>query len=249
MDNQIEIISHRGARFEAPENTLEGFRYAKALGMTTVEFDVQLTADGELVVIHDATVDRTTNGTGAVSELTLKEIRELDARSVHVLWPKPVRVPTFQEVLTELEDMQYLEIEIKGSATHDLEQLVHGMIDEINDSGRETGFVLTSIQPEALEIAMLKEKSFPRGWSGDWDDPAKFDIAEGLELTQAGIDLPKATPEIVQRAKDAGYTTVAWICNDEQAVLKAIEFGYDKAGTDAPSIFAPMFGRKITKPN
>lgn len=249
MERPIELISHRGARFEAPENTLEGFRLAKQLGMTTVEFDVQLTRDGELVVIHDATVDRTTNGTGAVSELTLEEIKALDARSVHVLWPTPVRVPTFKEALAELEDMPYLEIEIKGNATHDLEKLVRDMIATIKESGRDSAFVLTSIQPEALELAMEIEEGFPRGWSGNWDDPAKFNIAEGLKLTQVGIDLPKATPEIVQRAKDAGYTTVAWICNDEPSVLKAIELGYDKAGTDAPSVFAPMFGQQVNRPD
>lgn len=71
----MDLIGHRGARFEAPENILSGFRYAIALGLTAVEFDVRMTFDDHLVVIHDATVDRTTNGTGEVASLTLAEIQ------------------------------------------------------------------------------------------------------------------------------------------------------------------------------
>jgi glycerophosphoryl diester phosphodiesterase len=77
------LIGHRGGRFEAPENTLPGFRYALDLGLEAVEFDLRLTRDGQVVVIHDSTVDRTTNGTGAVADLTLAEIQALDARARH----------------------------------------------------------------------------------------------------------------------------------------------------------------------
>src|SRR5687768_9710541 len=82
------LLGHRGARFEAPENTLPGFRYAIDLGLEAVEFDLRLTRDGEVVVIHDETVDRTTNGTGAVADLTLGEVQRLDARSIFPDWPE-----------------------------------------------------------------------------------------------------------------------------------------------------------------
>ena len=88
----LQIIAHRGGPTDAPENTLAAFQNAITLGVDWLEFDVQMTKDGSLVVIHDETVDRTTNGAGAVRDLTLKEIRSLDAGQGQ-------KIPTFEEVL------------------------------------------------------------------------------------------------------------------------------------------------------
>ena len=88
----VQVIAHRGGPANAPENTLDAFRTAIDQGASWLEFDVQMTRDGELVVIHDDTVDRTTDGTGAVRDLTLAQIRALDAGGGE-------RVPTFAEVV------------------------------------------------------------------------------------------------------------------------------------------------------
>jgi len=88
----LRIAAHRGGRAYAPENTLAAFENAIAQGVDSIEFDVQMTKDGELVVIHDTTVDRTTNGTGAVRDFTLAEMRMLDAGGGQ-------QVPTLDEVL------------------------------------------------------------------------------------------------------------------------------------------------------
>jgi len=88
----VQVIAHRGAPSHAPENTLAAFRAAIDQGATWLEFDVQMTRDGELVVIHDETVDRTTDGTGAVGDLTLAQVRALDAGGGE-------RVPTLREVV------------------------------------------------------------------------------------------------------------------------------------------------------
>ena len=77
--NKAFVIGHRGAMLEAPENTLDGFRHAAESGADAVEFDVDFTKDGHAIVIHDETVDRTTNGTGKICEITLEEIRKLNA--------------------------------------------------------------------------------------------------------------------------------------------------------------------------
>lgn len=242
----IEIISHRGARFELPENTLEGFRHALALGMTSVEYDIHITADGELVVIHDGTVDRTTNGTGAVNELTLAQLRELDARSVHVLYPEPVRIPTFNEVLDVLREMPSMEVEIKKDSRENLEKVVPMTIDAIRIAGH-TGATITSFEPYALELAMQHDPEMPRGLIGDWSQEEMWTTGERLQVSRAAMNLGNATPELVTRAKAKGYYTVAWPCNDEQSVRKVIECGFDGVCTDAPSLFAPMFGRAVNK--
>lgn len=243
----IEIISHRGARFEAPENTLEGFQHAIDLGMTTVEFDVRLTRDLQLVVIHDATVDRTTNGTGTVSDLTLAEIQALDARSMHVLWPAPVRVPTLDAVLGLLTTMPNMEIEIKKDADERYELIVNQVVAALDRARRIHGVVITSFEAEPLRIAKSLRPDLLRGYIGDWSDDAMFDTATELEPYKAGINLRNATPEIVARAKATGYRTAGWPCNDEDSVRKVIACGFDEVCTDAPSVFAPLFGRAISQ--
>lgn len=243
----IEIISHRGARFEAPENTLEGFRHALALGMTSVEFDVHITADNELVVIHDATVDRTTNGSGKVNELLLAELQALDARSIHTLWPTPVRIPTLGQVLHCLRDMPHMEIEIKRDTRANLEQVVPGVIAAMAAAGRNEGAVITSFDPYALELAMQHAPERPRGLIGDYSNEVMWYLADKLQVTKTAISLRSATAEIVARAREAGYRTVAWPCNDEDAVRKTIAYGYDEVCTDAPSIIGPMFGKSLKR--
>ena len=242
----IEIISHRGARFEVPENTVEGFQHALALGMTTVEYDIHLTADDQLVVIHDDTVDRTTNGSGKVNEMTLAELQALDARSVHVMYPQPVRIPTFDAVLDVLRDMPTMEVEIKRDTPENLEKVVPMVIEKLRNSGH-TGAIITSFEPYALELAYTNAPEIPRAHMGDWSNEETWDVAKKYEVSRIGINMSYASPQIVQRAKALGYFTVAWPCNDEMAVRKVIECEFDGVCTDAPSLFAPMFGRAVNK--
>lgn len=245
----IEAIGHRGARFEAPENTIAGFRHAIALGLTTVEFDVHTTSDGHLVVIHDATVDRTTDGNGAVSQLTLAEIQTLDARSIHSHWPEPVHIPTLANVLETLRDMPNMEIEIKHDTASNLEHVVPAVIGELRKADRTRGVTITSFDPYAMELAQRLAPEIPRGFIGDWSNNVTWYLAKQFQVARAGINLRNATPEIVNRAKEAGYRTVAWPCNDEDSVRKVLACGFDEVCTDAPSVFAPMFGRRVNRLN
>lgn len=124
------LCAHRGAMETHPENTLLAFREAVKAGAHMIEFDVQLTKDNELVVIHDATVDRTTNGTGKISELTLKEIKQLDAGS----WKSPEfegeRIPTLYETLSVMPLNIWLNVHIKGEG--DIPGLVVEMLEKEN---------------------------------------------------------------------------------------------------------------------
>ena len=97
-----KIIAHRGSKSTRPENTLTAFREALHVGSDGIELDVHLSSDGEVVVIHDETVDRTTNGTGLVSELTLQELKSLDAGSWFDPLYSKVTIPTLKEVLDML---------------------------------------------------------------------------------------------------------------------------------------------------
>jgi glycerophosphoryl diester phosphodiesterase len=240
-----EIVSHRGARFEAPENTVAGFEHAIRIGMTTVEFDVHLTKDGQLAVIHDATVDRTTNGTGAVGDLTMDELRALDARSVHTDWPELTPVPTLEETLIALTGMPNMELEIKKDTPENLEKVVPLVLETMKKVGRTEGIVITSFEPYALELAMKHAPEQPRGHMGDWTKEETWDNAARYAVTKIGINLGHATPEFVARAHRLGYQAVAWPCNDLEAVEKTKACGFRQVCTDSPTIIAPMFGREI----
>lgn len=109
------ICAHRGAMSSHPENTLAAFREAIRLGAHMIEFDVFMTADSELVVIHDPTVDRTTNGNGRVSEMTLEQIKSLDAGSWKSQRFRNERIPTLKEVLDMMPRNIWLNVHLKDS--------------------------------------------------------------------------------------------------------------------------------------
>ncbi|MCG1037419.1 glycerophosphodiester phosphodiesterase [Polaribacter sargassicola] len=109
------ICAHRGANKTHPENTITAFKEAIRLGVQMIEFDVQLTKDKKLVIMHDDTVDRTTNGSGKVSELTLNEIKELDAGSWKSKKFTDEKVPTLKEVLQIMPKNIWLNIHLKGN--------------------------------------------------------------------------------------------------------------------------------------
>lgn len=113
---QRGLCAHRGASETHPENTIPAFQEAIAAGAQMIEFDVQLTKDSVLVIMHDETVDRTTNGKGKVSELTLAQIRQLDAGGKKATRFSGTHVPTFEEVLAVMPRNVWLNCHIKGGA-------------------------------------------------------------------------------------------------------------------------------------
>ena len=108
------ICAHRGAMDTHPENTIAAFNEAIRLQAQMIEFDVRMTKDGKLVIIHDETVDRTTNGKGKIGELTLKQVRLLDAGSWKSSDFEGERIPTFTETLAAMPDNIWLNVHLKG---------------------------------------------------------------------------------------------------------------------------------------
>lgn len=129
-DSTVQIIGHRGAAGLAPENTLPGLEKAIALGLAYAEVDIQMTKDGAVVLMHDKTVDRTTNGKGKVGELSLEEIKKLDAGSKFSSDFKGTKVPTLQEALELIKTSSTtLVIEIKSPELYPgIKEKVHEII-------------------------------------------------------------------------------------------------------------------------
>lgn len=140
------VVAHRGVPSLAPENTMAGYYLSHELGADLIETDIQQTKDGHIIVMHDTTVDRTTDGTGAVADLTLEEIKELDAGSYFGEEFAGEKVPTFREFLEGFKDKDVvLLVELKAV---DIEEQV---LQEIMDVGVEDKVVLQSFNIESVE--------------------------------------------------------------------------------------------------
>ena len=143
-------FAHRGASYHAPENTLSAFQLARDMGADGIELDVQLSHDGTAVVIHDATVDRTTDGFGAVADLTLAELKELDAGSWVSSDFAGERIPTLTEVFEAVGQDLLLNLELKVMVSEPtgLEEVVVSLIAHY---GMKDRVLISSFNPLALQ--------------------------------------------------------------------------------------------------
>lgn len=241
------VVGHRGARFEAPENTIPGFRYALGLGLESIEFDVQMSADGHLVVIHDDTVDRTTNGRGKVKNLTLAEIQALDARSIFPEWEEPCYVPTLAEVLETLRDVPHLICEIKKDTDDRLDRIVPMTLDAIRQAGIADHVTVTSFNPYAVALVQKHAPEMKRGYIGDWNEPFFLEKSIEMGCTQADVHHPTADPELVRQAREHGMRIICWPTNSKDALDHVLTFEPDLFCTDNPSVLGPMYEEMVAR--
>jgi glycerophosphoryl diester phosphodiesterase len=230
------LYGHRGARGEAPENTLTGFTYARRLGVEAFEFDVHLAADGELVVIHDPTVDRTTNGTGPVAAFTAAELARLDARSVFPAWPEPAGVPRLTEVLAVVGDARWLEIEIKTDTPERLERVADRLLAQIAAAGIGERTTVSSFDPVALEIVRRLAPEQRRGFIAEYAGAADLETAIRLGCAQADVPLKTGSAEIVAAAHARGLTVTGWQGNTPEDVRALLAWDVDHISSDYPSV-------------
>jgi glycerophosphoryl diester phosphodiesterase len=215
-------IGHRGARAYEPENTLRSFKKALELGVDAVELDVRRTRDDEVVVIHDAKVDRTTNGKGLVSELTLEGIKQL-------VTEKGERIPTLGEALDFLDRKVKILIELKETG---LEEKVRRLISE---KGLEENVIIVSFLEDALrKIRTLNNKVE----TGLIYVRHKNPIKAALEL-KASYLLPLyrfTHTASVQKAHENGLKVIVWRINKPDEVSEYVKKGVDGIASDRPDI-------------
>ncbi|MEM2342073.1 MAG: glycerophosphodiester phosphodiesterase family protein [Candidatus Bathyarchaeia archaeon] len=215
-------VGHRGAKAYEPENTIRSFMKALELGVNAIEFDVRRTKDGELVVIHDAEVDRTTNGKGLVSELTLKEIKELSTE-------KGEKIPTLEEALDFLDRKVRILIELKEVGDEEK------VLDIIRRKGLEDNVAIISFHEEALrKVRELSDKVKTGLIYVRHKDP----IGAALNL-KAQYLLPLYRfihSAFVKRAHEKGLKIIAWTINTLEEAREYAEKGVDGIASDKPDI-------------
>jgi glycerophosphoryl diester phosphodiesterase len=230
------IAAHRGDRATAPENTVPAFEAAVVSGSGFVEVDVQLTADGFPVIIHDRTVDRTTTGTGAVADLTLAEIRTLDAGSWYAPAFAGVQVPLWGEFLDTLvgaNDVTAL-VELKHTWTpDDIEMLMggiyfRGLQDRIVFASFATPTVRALQHAAPLIPRVLIRRVLPL-------DPASVAGRYGAIAIMTRSSALEARPGTVERMHAAGLGVLLYTLNSEERWSEALGLGVDGIVTDKPS--------------
>jgi glycerophosphoryl diester phosphodiesterase len=220
----VIITGHRGALGTEPENTLRSFRRAVADGCDEIELDLRVTADGELVIMHDATVDRTTSGTGAVEELTLSELRSLDAGLGE-------QVPTWTETVAAI-DVRF-QAEVKAEAAVPL--LAQSLKSDPSLAERT---LVTSFHPEIL---LAVREAFPDATTGHIFGRTPS-IAEVITRTRAAgatwalCGITGLTVDGVTELHAAGLKTTAWPVPDLETLTTAVSLGVDGITTDNPHL-------------
>ena len=239
-------IAHRGASSYAPENTFDAYDKALAMGVKHIELDVHLTRDGHIVVIHDDTVDRTTNAQGRVANFTLDELRALDAGS----WFSPEyageRIRSLGETLEHYKSRLHFHIEIK--AREITGGLARRTIDMVRGYGLTDSVTITSFQIEWLREAAAYDPTLPKGWlvpmgSAGWDDSI---IEQSKELGLAQI-CPRAdltTPELVDRLHAEGFVVRCHGLFNEDLMRHAVDVGADGATVNFPDKMAQYLSAK-----
>ncbi|WP_405896547.1 glycerophosphodiester phosphodiesterase family protein [Streptomyces sp. NBC_00727] len=214
-------IGHRGAAGIEPENTLRSFVRAEREGVDLIELDLHLSKDGALAVMHDADVDRTTDGEGAIAEKTLAELRALDAGL-----GEPV--PVFEEVLDAVRSP--LQAEIKDvAAARTLARVMHerDLVERVE---------VISFHDEAIaEIAQLvpgvRTALVASRWGGNLLDRAK-----AVGATRLVLNIRRITLELVEKAHAEGLTVFGWTVNTQDQLRLAEGLGLDGVTTDHPDI-------------
>ncbi|HDJ89407.1 MAG TPA: glycerophosphodiester phosphodiesterase [Thermoprotei archaeon] len=220
------IVGHRGAAGIEPENTLRAIRKALEIGVKAVEIDVRVSKDGFPIVMHDESVDRTTNGSGKISELTLEELRELDAGNGE-------KIPLLDEVLDEVYGKAVLFLEIK------VDEAVEPSVNKVISKGMVDSVLFISFSPQHL----VKVKSLCRdAYTGLIYFKPSDGIIQAKKIDAVAV-LPYfrfATIKAINFAHRLKLKMIAWTVNDLATAEKLWRNGIDGITTDRPDILIKM---------
>jgi glycerophosphoryl diester phosphodiesterase len=230
---EFSVIAHRGASAYAPENTLAAFRKAKELGAQWIECDVQLTKDGQPVIFHDSTLDRTTNGSGRLRWKTWESISHLDAGNGE-------RIPTLEELLECVQRLSLsLHLEIKPSFGR-----VRETTDKVMNILKQAPLDSMELRISSFSRAMLRavrklNSTVPLGMAMDRWNPFWKRSADRLSCVSIHCDKNILTPKRVREIKNTGRQVLAYTVNDRAEAEALFDMGVDGVFSNYPDLLEP----------
>ncbi len=219
-------IGHRGAKGFVAENTLESFQKALDLGVDAVELDVHVCASGELVVFHDFTVDRMTNGSGEVHKLTLTQLKKLKVSS-------KFEIPTLDEVFDLIDRKCWINVELKG---HETAQPTVELLEKyISEKGwQNDDFIVSSFQKEELEKVHALNPNINLGILTQASVEQALEWADQLSAKAIHPHFSLLTEENCIEAQEKGYQIFTWTVNHEEDVHRLQHYKINGIISDFP---------------
>ncbi len=233
------IFGHRGASHAAPQNTLPAFRKAAEMGADGVELDVQLSADGVPIVIHNVTVDATTNGSGRVREMTLHQLKELDARAGFGEEYAGTRIPTLEEVFAELGDRLLFNIELKYPITPGLD-LETAVMEVVRRMGMSRRVWFSSFKPYALYHMREIAPDIPCGLLYDFETLGNQLLSFFTPHEAIHPYVKFITRRMVRHVHRHGQRLVAWTEDNLPHARKLAQWGVDVLISNEPDILVTL---------
>ncbi|MXY98445.1 MAG: hypothetical protein F4Z29_12030 [Gemmatimonadetes bacterium] len=237
----VANVAHRGASGNYPENTLRAFQMALEIGVDEIELDLRTTRDGQLVVMHDATADRTTDGTGAICELTLAEIKALDAGRVFGDRFRGERVPTWEEALDLVQGKVRLNVHLKEGGNPDGKY--ERKVAKALRAFRMTGDSVLACNDESVGIfaeidPRIACRIFPNNRSAE--EYIRSSTEMGLRTTQPGRDM--TTPGFVRKAHETGLGVHVFYADTPEDMRTYMGMGVDGILTNYPERLKAVIG-------
>ncbi len=233
------VYGHRGARGEAPENTIAGARHAVERGVRHLEIDLRLSADGELVVVHDAGLRRTTGVAGKVAGRPARELGTLDARRDGP--PRPNKrgtgIPTMTRLLQAVPEIRHWQLELKSLGKRGNKQLAHATVDWLRKHRPRA--VVTSSEPELLRAVREQLPRQAVGFVSTTNRPEPVLEDCGCEFLIAHWKTLDDRAQL-RRLQKRGIHVSTWTVNDASVIERLYEMGVDSVITDYPSMALPL---------
>lgn len=233
------VIAHRGASAAAPENTLAAFRLAADLGADGVELDVRRTVDGQLVVIHDASVDRTTDGTGRVAALTLDQLRRFDAGRKFGPPFRGERIPLLSKVFEVLGGRLLVDVEVKAAGVE------AALLDLIRKTQMVDLVLISSFDAQVVAHVRDLAPEMPAGLLQSAADPY---AAVSVRATAYLPEVTALTADVVASCRSHGLRVITWTVRTEEEARQALRVGVDGIIADDPTLIRKMLARLKTSP-
>lgn len=232
------IFAHRGASLNAPENTLAAFELAVKQGADAIELDAKLTADGEVVVIHDQTVDRTTQGTGRVNQLTLQELKTLDAGSHFDITFRGEPIPTLSEVFEAADRSLLINIELTNYHSP-FDALPQTAVELVTRHAIASRIMFSSFNPIALLRVSYLLPEVPVGllaFRGALGALPRSRFSSFIPHYALHPEKRDVTPELIERLHRSGKRVNVYTVNDSETMRSLISMGIDGIITDDPAL-------------
>jgi glycerophosphoryl diester phosphodiesterase len=237
------VFGHRGASYDAPENTLAAFRLAEAMGADGIELDTSLSRDNLPVVIHDLTLDKTTNGTGLVRSFDVKHLKALDASGKFAAQYKGEAIPTLDEVLAAVGKKMFINIELK-SVTLRTDGLERAVADVIRRNQAEQRVIVSSFNPFALRRFRALTPDIPLGFLYSPHEPVYLRwLMIGLRHEARHPQHTMIDTAYMRWAKRNHYRVNTWTVDDPARIVQLRDLGVDGIITNRPGVALQALGR------